>query len=117
VIAARQSGGVVHSLLYNRPFAAAADNKGMQVKLETVRDGIVVNPCGQAAVASQFLAVEAGTFSHRSKLIRRFAGVPASPAADVNSEFVCPRIETTLKRAHHRRGDSRGVPVHAHHTT
>src|SRR6185437_16516010 len=116
VIAARQSARVVHSLLYNSPLAAAADDKGMQVKLETVCDGIVVNPCGQAAVASQFLTIEVGPFSHGSKLIRRFAGVPASPTTNVNSKFVCRRIETTLKRAHHRRGDSRGVPIHAHHT-
>ena len=39
---------------------------------------------------------------------------PAS-AADVDAELVRLRIQSPLQRAHHRRRDAGGVPVHPHH--
>src|SRR5690242_19469482 len=43
--------------------------------------------------------------------------MPASPATDVNAQLVGAGVETALERAHYRRGNSGGVPVHAHHAT
>ena len=53
-----------------------------------------------------------------SAICAQFGGrvprVPAAAAADVEPSSSGPRVEPALQRAHHRRGDAGGVPVHAH---
>ena len=86
----------------------------MQIDLEAVGDRVVVDARGQAAGADQRFAVEAAPLGHGAQFVGRVARVPPAAAADVQTEFVGPRIEAALERPQHRRRDARRVPVHPH---
>ena len=66
VIAARQSGGIIHALLHDRPIALAAENESMQVKLKAVSDSVVVDARGETAGAHQRVAVETKLVGERA---------------------------------------------------
>ena len=87
----------------------------VQVNLEAVGDGVVVDAGGQPARLDQRVAVEPRAIGQRSKLARCLARLTSAAAADVNAQLGRPRIESALERAHDGRGDSGGMPVHAHH--
>src|SRR5690348_13325397 len=117
VIAARQSGGFIHSLLYYGPFPGLAYNKRVEINLESVDDSVIVDPGCEPAGSDQRLAIDAAPFGKGPKLIRSAARLLASSSANINSQFMCTRIQPTFQRSHHRRCDAGGVPVHAHHAS
>jgi hypothetical protein len=43
VIAARESGAIVQTLLHDRPVARGRNNEAMQVDLKSIADGIVID--------------------------------------------------------------------------
>ena len=94
---------------------SAVTHEAVQVDLEAVGDGVVVDARREPAGAHQRVAVEADAIGDRAQLVRRVARLLAAPAADVDAELVRPRVQAALQRAHHRRRDARRVPVHAHH--
>ena len=65
-----------------------SDDERVQIDLEAVGDGVVVDARGQAAGAHQRLAVEAAPFGNGAQLVGRVAGVPAASAADVDAKLV-----------------------------
>src|SRR5262245_60093549 len=87
----------------------------VQVNLEAVGDGVVVDAGGQPACLDQRVAVEPGAIGQRAKLVGCLARLTSAAAADVNAQLAGPRIESTLERADDGRGDSGGMPVHTHH--
>jgi hypothetical protein len=89
----------------------------MQVNLKPVVHRVVVNPRGEPAGADERLAVEPGPAGNRSELVGCHPGLSAAAAADVDTKLVGARIEALLQRAHDRRRDTRGMPVHAHDRT
>ena len=115
VITPRQPAGFVHPLLHDRPVAVARQDERVQIDLKAVGDRIVVDARGEPAGADQRVAIEADALGDRTQLAGCVARLLAASAADVDAELVRARIESSLQRAHHRRGDAGGVPVHAHH--
>jgi len=114
VIASRRAAGGVHPLLDYSPSTISVNHKGVQIKLEAVGDGVVVNPRGQATDAGELVAIEASTRSDCAQLVRRLNGVTAAPAAHCKAKFPGPRVEAALKRTHNRGGNARRMPIHAH---
>jgi hypothetical protein len=66
VIPPRKTARVIHALLHDRPLALSSDYKIVQINLEAVGDGIVIDSCRKPAGADQRLAVEALAFGNRS---------------------------------------------------
>ena len=58
MVAAGQAAGFVHALLHDGPLAVGADDESVQVDLEAVGDGVVVDARGEPAGADQLVAVE-----------------------------------------------------------
>ena len=69
VIAAGQAARLVHALLHDRPLAVGGHHERVQVDLEAVGDGVVVDARGQAAGADQRVAVEAGATGDVAQLV------------------------------------------------
>ena len=63
------------------------------------------------------LGIEAEPLAEVTQFVGRAPRLPSAAAAHEESELVRARIEPALERAHHRRGDAGGVPVHPHHRT
>ena len=58
MIAARQSGGIIHALLHDRPVAFATEDESMKIELEAIGNSIVVDARGETAGADQCVAVQ-----------------------------------------------------------
>ena len=67
VIAPRGPRRFVHALLDDRPFALGGEHERVQVDLKAVRDGVVVDACGEPARSHQRFAVKADAFGDASK--------------------------------------------------
>ena len=115
VVTASQMARRIHALLNDGPFAGRADNEGMQVELESVADGVVIDAGGETAGARQRIAVQSGTAGKGTQFVGRATGVTSASSADVDAKIGGTRIESTLERPHHRGCDAGGVPVHAHY--
>ena len=115
MIAPRETAGFVHALLDDGPVAVAREDERVQIDLKAVRDCVVVHARGEPAGANQRVAIEVDALGDRPQLAGRVARLLAASTADVDAELVGSRIEASLQRAHDRRGDAGGVPVHAHH--
>src|SRR5262249_42445410 len=115
MVASSHAAIIVQALLHDRPFATCCENETMQINLESVRDGIVIEARGKRAGAHEIVAIYPARVGDFTQLLRRVAGESAAPAADVNAELAGPRGEATLESAHDRRGNARRMPVHSHH--
>ncbi len=100
VIAARGAGGLVHALLDDRPLAIRCQHERVQVDLKAVGDGVVVDARREPAGTNQRVAIEARARGDDTEFRRRIAGLPAATTANMDTELVCPRIETLLQGAH-----------------
>jgi hypothetical protein len=116
VVAAREVVALVHALLDNGPLAGFVDHEGVYVELKAIRDGIVIDPGGEAACPGQFDAVKAGMGREIDKFIGSPAGVPSASSAEGEAKFGEPRIKSPLQCAKDRGCDAGGVPVHAHYS-
>ena len=85
MIAPREPGGVVDALLDDRPLALGGDHERVQVDLESVGDGVVVDPGGEPAGADQRVAIEPGALGDVAQLVGRAEGMTAPAAADVDA--------------------------------
>src|SRR3954468_16420730 len=94
VISPSHGTGIVHALLHHRPLAAAAHDEGVQIKLEAVGNGVVVDASGEAAGAHQRVAIEAGFVSEGAEFVWGSARVLSASAADMDSEFVRAGIDS-----------------------
>src|SRR5512146_3237391 len=115
MIATRHSSDIVHSLLHDGPLAVASEYEGMDIKLKAVGDGVVVDAGGEAAGPDKRVAVSAGHRRDAAEVVGGSAGLCATAAADIDSEFVASIGKASLQCAHHRGGYAGRVPVHAHH--
>ena len=91
VIAPGQPGGLVEALLDDRPLALGGDHERVQVDLESVGDGVVVDPGREAAGPDQRLAIESGAPGDLTQLVGRAQGMTAPAAADVDAQLVRAR--------------------------
>jgi len=69
VVAPSHVVGRVHPLLHDGPFPGFVNHEGVQVKLKTVSNGVVIDASGEPAGAGQFIAIQpdpAGEFSQLS---------------------------------------------------
>jgi hypothetical protein len=114
VVAAGHATARVQPLLDDGPLALNGDHERVQVNLEAVGDGVVVDSRRQPAGANQRVAVQAAAVGDHEQFVRRGARVAAAAAADVDAQLVRPRRQAALERAHDRSGDSGGMPIHAH---
>lgn len=114
MIAPGELGMSVHALLNDGPFPALGENESMQVNLEAVGDGVVVDTSGETAGAYEFRAIETGAVGVKQQLVRSSARLFAAATANIDAEFVSARIQPAFERGHDGRGDAGGVPVHAH---
>ena len=114
MIAARCPARVVHALLDDGPFALVGDDEAVQIKVETILDGGAVDFRHQPADVGERAAINSNPLADRCEFMRRLPRLLAAAAADMNAEFAGQRLESSLQRADHTRGDARGVPVHAH---
>src|SRR5690242_12539873 len=96
VIPARETGGVVHALLHHSPLTALAHNKRMEVKLEAIGNGCVINLGREAAGARQSISVKTMLISDIAQLLRSSAGMAATSAANMYPELMRTRIETAF---------------------
>ena len=115
VIAPRHAARLVHALLDDRPFPIPRDDEIVQVDLEAVADGVVIDARREAAVAHQRFAIQAVLVRHTAEFGRGVSRVPSAAAADEDAEFAGPWIQSAFERAHYRGGDAGRMPVHAHY--
>ena len=97
VVAARHAAALVHALLYHGPLAPGSHDEGVEVDLEPVIDGVVVDARGEAAGADQRFAIEAAALGDRAQFVGSIARVAPAAAANVDAEFVGARIEAALE--------------------
>ena len=114
MVAASRAARIVHALLDDGPFALVGDDEAVQIEVETVLNGGAVDLRHQPADVGERGAVDPDPLADRGEFKRRLARLLAAAAADMDSEFARERLEPSLQRADHARGDARGVPVHAH---
>src|SRR3989442_8325579 len=115
MITTRHAAAVIQALLYYGPLAVRRDDEAVQVNLKAVGDRIVVDARGQPAGAYQRFTIKTALRCYLTQFVWRIARKAAAAAADKNAEFVRPRSETALERAHHGSSDSRRMPIHPHH--
>jgi hypothetical protein len=87
----------------------------VQIDLEAISDGVIIDAGGEAAGAHQGIAVETGAIGHRAEFVGSAARMPAPPTANIKAQFAGPRIQAAFERSHDRGCDPRGMPVHPHH--
>jgi DNA invertase Pin-like site-specific DNA recombinase len=58
--------------------------------------------------------VDPDPLADRGEFQGRLSRLFAAAAADMDSEFARERLEASLQRADHARGDAGGMPIHAH---
>src|SRR5580693_9612229 len=90
------------------------DDEAVQIKVEPILNRGAVDLRHQTADVGERGAVDPDPIADRGEFKRRLARLLAAAAADMDSEFARERLEPSLQRADHARGDARGVPVHAH---
>jgi len=73
----------------------------MQIDLETVANGVVVDSRRQPAGSHQRFAIQIGALGDGAQLIGSITGMPAPAAADPEAEFVRAWIQPLLERAQH----------------
>src|SRR6185312_3022755 len=105
----------VHALLYDAPLGVGGDDEAMQIEIVAVLYGGTVDLRDQSAGLSQACRIDTGALAYPSQLVGRAARGASSPAADIDTELALDRGQPALQRAEHAGGDTRGVPVHAHH--
>src|SRR5689334_19871591 len=115
VVATGEPRLLVHALLHHRPLAVCGQDERVQIDLKPVVHRVVVDARREPAGAYQCRAVEAYAVGNLLELGRRVTGMTAATTADVQAELAGTIVEPTLQRAHHRRRDARGMPVHSHH--
>jgi len=115
VVTPGQTRRIVHTLLHHRPVALRRNQKRVQIELKSIADSIVIHLRGQPAHARERRAIRAGRIPERHQFFRSLPRLPPAPAANIKAKFAGLRIHAALQRAQHRRSDSRGMPVHAHH--
>ena len=95
---------------------SACQHERMQVDLKAVGDRVVVDARGQPAGAHQRVAVEAGRVGDRRAVRRACCANACRGRRRRRRRARAARgLSPRLQRAHHRRRDAGGVPVHAHH--
>ena len=57
VVASGEPAFLVHALLNDGPFTGLINDEGMQVELEAIGDGVVVDPGGETAGTGKVVAV------------------------------------------------------------
>jgi len=83
-------------LLNNGPFAGTGDDEGVEVELEAVGNGVVIDTRGEAAGAGEGFTIEAGCMAEGEKFSGSFCGVAAATAANGEAEFRGARIQATF---------------------
>ena len=86
----------------------------MQVKLEAIGDGIVIDTGGETAGSSKVVTVQTGAAGEVKEFVGRALRVFAASSANGDSQLGESRVKPPLQCAHHRGGDTGGMPVHAH---
>ena len=114
MVAASRAARIVHALLDDGPFALVGDDEAVQIEVEAILNGGAVDLRHQPADVGERGAVDADPLADRGEFKGRLSRLLAAAAADMDSEFARQRLEPSLQRADHARGDARGVPVHAH---
>src|SRR3954453_6547186 len=92
-----------------------SDDKAVQIEIEPVLYRHVVDLGHQTAGRSQCDAIEPDLLADCDQLVRRLARVPATAAADVDTQLGPQRLESALQRTDDTGGNSRGMPIHSHH--
>ena len=64
MVTAGKTALLIHALLHDRPFSFGSNDERMEIDLETVGDGVVIDSGGEAAGSHQRLAVEAAPFGN-----------------------------------------------------
>ena len=98
-------------------FSLFLNNKGMQIKLKTIGDSVVINTRSKSTGACERLTIETGLRGERTQLIGRTNRMSTASSADHHTKLRETRIEAALQRTQHRRSDTGGMPVHTHHST
>ena len=114
MIAASRPARIVHALLDHRPAAVIGDDEAVQIEVKPILDGGAVNLRHQPAETGERQSIESHPPTDRNQFVGRLARMLAAAAADMNAEFVRPRLEAALQRADDARRDPGRVPVHAH---
>ena len=116
MIAAGEAILLVHALLNHRPLAGFVDDEGVEVELESVSDGVVVDSGGEATRAGELVAVEAGAGSEFDQLGGGAPGMFSAASAEGEAEVGKARVESAFafECPHDGGGDAGGVPIHAH---
>src|SRR5262245_32857099 len=106
VIPPRHPTLLVEALLNDGPLSASGQNETVQINLETVGDGVVVDTRSQTARSDQRPAVQSASIGDCQKLLRSVARKPAAATANEDAEFIRTWRQTALKRANDRCRDS-----------
>jgi len=78
----------------------------VQIKLEAVGNGSVINLKRQSNAPDKLLAGQAGVLGNPEKLLGAFSRMFAAAAANMNSEFMSARVQPALERTHDGSSDS-----------
>ena len=104
MIAAREAGGCIHSLLNHGPFTACGHYERMEIDLESVGDAVIVDLCRQTAGTDERVAVETLPVGDRTQFVRGPARLFPAAAADIQAQLRRAGGETALESTHHRSG-------------
>jgi hypothetical protein len=104
----------VHALLHHCPLAVVGHEESVEIQIEAVLDGGAVDLRDETAGACQPRAIETDAFAEKTQFVRSLSGVPATPAAHVNAQFIGKRAQAALEGADHAGGDTGGMPIHSH---
>ncbi len=115
MVAPRQFARGVHPLLDHRPIALVGNDERMQINVESILHGGAVDLGDEPTDLAQPRAVDPGPLSNRAQLLRRVTRVTASPAADMDAKIPLRIGEGPLERPDRAGGNSRRMPIHAHH--
>src|SRR5579884_849660 len=104
----------VHALLHHDPASIVGDNEAVQIKVEAVLHGRIVDFGDKPACPRQAVAVKADPIRNRHQLIGRAARMLAAATANMQPELACKRRQPALERADHAGSDAGGMPIHSH---
>jgi hypothetical protein len=88
MIAPRCTALIVEPLLHYRPFTIARDYEAVQINLESVRDGVVVDAGRQPAGTHERVAIKTVAIRKRAQFVWGIARVAAAAPTDIQPEFV-----------------------------
>src|ERR1700676_721796 len=114
VVAPRLLLVTVHTLLHHRPLAIVGHEEAVEVEIEAVLYGSVVDLGDQSARAGDSGAAEPDASAECLQFVGSLPGMLTSTAADVDAEFVRERPQPALEGANDAGGDSGRMPVHPH---